>query len=41
MIEPDALSPDTREILRGLGHTLKEFGPYGNAMALWRRMTAC
>jgi gamma-glutamyltranspeptidase/glutathione hydrolase len=36
MIEPDALSPDTRKLLSDLGHTFRERGPYGNAMALWR-----
>jgi len=36
LVEPDALSPDTRRLLKELGHVFKEFGPYGNAMALWR-----
>ena len=37
IIEQDALSPDTREALRALGHELAERRAYGNAMALWRR----
>ena len=36
MLEPDALGPDTRALLKELGHSFREFGPYGNAMALWR-----
>ena len=37
MVEPDALNPDSRKVLLEKGHTFKRFGPYGNAMALWRR----